>query len=217
MKNQHIDDYLERWLAGRVSEEQERELDEHTRGCERCTELYRQEAEAVAEVARAMPPVAPSSGLKASILRDLTPAGRFRCFVDKTAELIDVASERARELLAGIDDAARWEPGPVPAVSLFHIDGGPKTADAIVGFVKIEPGEAFPEHAHHGTETVYVLQGGLQDSGGEQFRPGDVCVMEEGTEHHLVAEDGPPLIFLVVVETGVSIGDHFIGPDDPDL
>ncbi|MGM0556277.1 MAG: dimethylsulfonioproprionate lyase family protein [Myxococcota bacterium] len=215
--SQHIDEYIEPWLAGRLSAEQERELDQHTRQCERCTELYRQEAEAIADVARAMPSVEPDSGLKSSILGDLSPAGRFRRFVGKTAELIDVSAERARQLLAGIDEATNWEDGPAPAVSLFHIDGGPKTAEAIVGFIKIEPGETFPEHKHHGKETVYVLQGGIRDSGGERFRPGDVCVMPEGTEHHLVAEQGPPLVYLVVVETGVSIGDYFIGPDDPEL
>lgn len=215
--SEHIDNWVEAWLAGRVSDERERELEAHTRRCERCADIYREHADDIAGLARALPSMDPPGDLKSRLLGQIRPADRFERFADKTADLIDVSRTRALELLESIDDDANWEEGPAPAVSLFHIDGGPATADAIVGFIRVDSGEAFPEHEHHGTERVLVLQGAIRDSGGERFLPGDVCVMNEGTEHHLVAEDGPPLIYLVVVDEGVSIGGHFIGPDDPEL
>lgn len=214
---EHVESQIEALLAGRLDDEREQELEAHLRRCDRCSERYRSEAEAISDLAATLPPLKPSLDLKARIMDNIEPVGRFRRFVDSTAELIDVSKTRALELLEQIDEASNWEPGPTPAVSLFHIEGGPETAGAIVGFIRIEPGEPFPEHEHHGTERVLVLQGAIRDSSGERFLPGDVCVMDEGTEHHLVAEEGPPLIYLVVVDEGVTIGDQFIGPDDPEL
>lgn len=213
----HIDDMLDAWLAGRLGDDREEQFERHIAECARCRDQLREAQAAFGALVRELPPATPSPGLEAQIMADLEPAARFERFRKRVADLIDVTVERAGELLGQIDQPGHWVPGPAEGVELFHIDGGPRVEDAIVGFIRIEAGGVFPHHKHLGTEKVFVLQGGFRDSSGPAYSTGDLVVEPPGTEHDFEVCDGPELIYLVVVETGLEMLGMTIGPDDPQL
>jgi RNA polymerase sigma-70 factor (ECF subfamily) len=163
-------------------------------------------------------PVTPSAAARERLAAELAYDGPFASLVSSLARLADLGRETMQTLVQGIAEAAGWEDGPGEGIRIFHLDGGPATAGAVVGFVKIPAGGFFPEHTHGGRETVIVMQGRLIDSlDGSRAGPGDVVVREAGSTHTTSAGDEEDCIYLVVVFEGVTVGDQFIGPGDPQL
>jgi mannose-6-phosphate isomerase-like protein (cupin superfamily) len=158
---------------------------------------------------------AESAALRARLFETLQHTHRWDDLETEIATLIDLDLDATRALLLAIDGAGPWEPGPVEHVELLHFDGGSAVADAITGFVRIAPGEAFPEHEHMGDEAVLVLQGGFRDSSGSVHGRGELVRMPRGSSHSFVASGAIPLVYLVVLEGGVKIGDVLITPGDP--
>jgi hypothetical protein len=173
------------------------------------------EAEAMDALVDALEPAPLPAALRARILASTRTESRFASFADQVAKLVDVAVDTAKELLLGIDREESWGPAAVPAMQLYNFDGGPAVTNAITGFVRMPVGSAFPHHAHIGQETVLVLQGRLKESNGDIVGPGDVKVGAAGTEHAFEVMEGPELIYLVVVQKGITIGEETFGPDDP--
>jgi putative transcriptional regulator len=187
----------------------------HVDGCARCAAEYRASSDALAALALALPPVAPPPALRERLLQSVAAANRFEQFADRVAAIIDVTLEKARSLLGRIDDAASWKESPLPGVRLYHLDGGPALAQAVVGFVRIEPGHVFPDHSHHGSEVALVLQGSCREDNGRVARRGDEVRMDEGTSHALTALPGPDFIYVAVANGGFTMfGEHF-KPGDP--
>lgn len=163
-------------------------------------------------------PVEPSDDAKARFEAALAYNGPFAPLADALARLADLSRGAMEKLLEHIPDLSRWEDGPGEGVRIFHLDGGPITAGAVVGFVKIPAGGFFPEHTHTGDETVVIMQGTLIDTfDGSRAHVGDRVVRKSGSTHVVHAGDDEDLIFLVVVYNGVYVGDDFIGPNDPRL
>ena len=200
----HVDDWLPEYASGTLPEELVTEVDTHLGRCRRC----KLELAAIDEVYNALPldldpPPAPL-WLRERILSDVARENRFEQFCARVAKLIDVAKEKARDLLGKIDSPEVWVKGP--AVSrLFHLPGGAAVAGANCGFVHMAAGETFPQHTHLGEELVLVLQGGFIDSDGKIYRRGDEAWKPAGSEHHFTALDGPDLIYLVVLHGGLVI------------
>lgn len=163
----------------------------------------------------ALEPVAPAAAVRERLLGSVASTNRFERFAATVARLMDIAVDKATELLAAIDDAASWEPSPFPATRLYHLQGGPTLANAIVGFIEIQPGTRFPDHKHLGDEVVLVLQGSLQDEDGSIARTGDEVPKAAGTSHYFTVLDGPPLIYLTVTMEGVAFGELVLRPGDP--
>lgn len=156
------------------------------------------------------------AGMREAILASARTEGRHERFARDVARLLDVDEGRARELLDGIDRSESWVAGPLPDVSLYHLEGGPQVADAITGFVRLPQNAIFPEHRHLGDEAVLVVQGSFVDGvSGAIHRPGDVVHMPAGSAHDFRARPGPALVYLVVVRDGVQIGDVIMRADDP--
>jgi quercetin dioxygenase-like cupin family protein len=130
--------------------------------------------------------------------------GRFAHFATAFASIFDVAIERAVQLLDWIDDASRWEPGPLAGTALIHFPAGPACAGADTGFVRVEPGVLFPWHEHNGEETNLVLQGACLDSNGTTYSRGEVFVNQGDTEHDFRACGDVDYIFAVRVFDGVD-------------
>jgi quercetin dioxygenase-like cupin family protein len=154
-------------------------------------------AEALTALAVALPPVQPSPGLRDRLLASAR-ARRHAPFVDRLARLIDVAAERAQELLASLARPEVWVGSQAPNIHLVHLEGGPATAGADVGFVRVAAGTAFPPHRHLGEETALVLQGCYDDSSGEHVRAGDLVHLPAGSSHSFVAGAEEDLIYVVV-------------------
>ncbi|QDG52300.1 hypothetical protein FIV42_16610 [Persicimonas caeni] len=217
-KTGHIDSMLDDWLAGALDEAEEAALEAHAAQCTRCARALERARQHFVELAAALDPVEPSAGLRDDLLAAATPEARFADLADEVAEIIDLSTERALRLLGRVDEASHWEEGPFPGLELFHIDGGPSVDEAIVGFVRMTPGMAFPHHSHRGAETTLVLQGGLRDADGTVYRRGEVVEHGSGTSHAFAAlDDAPALIYLVVAHHGIDVGDTHFGPNDPAL
>ena len=172
-------------------------------------------ADALSSLSGNLEPISPAPAVFKRLMASVDPANRFDAFADSVAQLMDVAIEKARTLLAAIDEPGSWEPGPFPGLHLYHLEGGPRTADAIVGFIRIDAGSLFPPHTHLGEESVLVLQGGYQDEDGTLVRAGEIAVAEPGTTHLFTALKDEDLIYLVVVFEGIQIGDQIMRPGDP--
>ncbi len=168
---------------------------------------------ALTGLALALPREPAPASLRARLLASVAaPTNRFAPFLDRLAEMVDVTAERAAAMLAKIADPSAWELAPKlgRGIALIHLDAGPRLAQADVGFVRVPPGQLFPEHRHHGRECVLILQGSLDDSSGDVLHAGDEVVLAPGSQHHFTARAGEPLIYAVTV-----FGVTFPGIDDP--
>lgn len=162
------------------------------------------------------PAVAPDADLKKALLGGAQLTGRFARFADVAAELLDVSATQAAAILDRIDDPSAWYQSALPDMELVDLEGGPKVAQAITGFVRLPAGAHFPEHEHHGEEHVFVIQGSLEDGPtGTIYRPGEVATMPEGSKHDFVVRPGPDLVYLLVVQNGVTIAGQYFAHDDP--
>jgi len=199
------DDRLVEYVLGTLSPEHRVQL-ERDLGPRLGSELAATR-DALALLAVALPPVQPSMhapALRARLLLSARGPARFAPFIDRLARLIDVAADRARELLASLERPETWLPSPGPNVALVHLPGGPAVAGADVGFVRVTAGTTFPPHRHLGPEQVLVLQGSYSDSDGSSARAGDLVHMSAGSSHHFTAGPDADLIYAVVVH-GVEI------------
>ncbi len=161
--------------------------------------------------------VVPTASARSRFWETLSETHRFSDLAARVATHTALDADAVNALLLAVDEPNRFEPNPIPFVSGLHFDGGPGTENAITGIVRIEPGGAFPEHTHLGRETVLVLQGSYHDlSSGEDVQRGDLVVREAGEPHALKVTSSIPLLYLVVAQVGVQIGDQVLGPDDPD-
>jgi len=176
-----------------------------------------EESDAMDALVDGLEPAPLPSALRARILASVKAESRFLSFADQVAALVDVAVDRAKELLLGIDAEESWGDSIVPAMRLYNFDGGPSVANAITGFVRMPPGSAFPHHVHVGQETVLVLQGQFREDNGDVVGPSEKKVSDAGSAHSFEVLDGPELIYLVVVQEGVELGGETIGPEDPRL
>jgi putative transcriptional regulator len=160
-----------------------------------------------------LPVQVPPPPLRSRILEGARSEERLQRFATTTAKFLDVSLEKARVLLAQTVDASAWTV-ELPGVSFLWVEGGPRVANAIRGFMRVEAGCQFPDHEHLGEELVLVLQGGFEDvSRGLVFRPGDVDRMPPGTSHSFRAlPDGPDLVQLAVTHTGLRALGTFFGP-----
>jgi len=110
---------------------------------------------------------------------------RFAPFFDKLAKFFDLSVEGIRAVFARAAQDSEWQQGPLPWVSLFHLQGGPAVAGLDTGFVRLKKGMPFPRHRHLGPEHVLILEGGYFDNDQRWYGPGDFHIMEDATEHAL--------------------------------
>jgi quercetin dioxygenase-like cupin family protein len=158
-------------------------------------------------------PVAPTKpSLRARLLDAVSaPSEALAPFAARLASVFDVTVDRARCYLQSVFDADAWEDAIGDGVALVHLVGGPATAGADVGFVRLAAGGSFPHHRHDGHETTFVLAGAMRNDDGAVYRPGDQLVLPAGSEHTFEALAGDDLVFAVVV-FGVSFGEGVDAP-----
>lgn len=164
------------------------------------------------EAASAMiAPVEPSPEVHARLLAAIG-GGRFERFTAQLARMFGVSLDHARALLGLIERSASWAQG-APGIGLVHFAGGPACAAADCGFVRLEPGIAFPLHTHAGEEVSLILAGRLLDRGtGRVHVPGDEIVAATGTPHDVVCDGDSPCIYAARAEGGIEIGGVSVRP-----
>jgi hypothetical protein len=168
----------------------------------------------IAALAHSVEPVAPAAAVFDRLLASLDDDTPYLSFLSDVAALCDLARDAARAVLRGIKDPARWAPPFQAGLDLFHIDGGPRVADGICGFVRLAPDQSYPHHSHTGDEVTLVLDGTLVDSSGQTYGPGDRYDMHAGSAHSYRA--GPDGLFVLVVGAAIDCGGGDVTtPDDP--
>lgn len=154
--------------------------------------------EALGALPPQLPPVRPRADARAALLRALDSGERFSPFLDDLARHFDLAKTRVRELFHLIDDATRWEPGPMPGIDVMHFAGGPHAIAPDTGFVRLPRGFRFPMHRHVGHEVNYVLQGAIRDGDGTLYLPGEAIIKAPHTTHDFsIPEDADALVAVV--------------------
>ena len=149
--------------------------------------------------------VEPPAEIKAQLMAS-AGAGRYEPYANRLAVVYDVTVDRAREILGLIERKKSWEL-PAPGVGLVHFDGGHRYANADCGFVRIDPGCAFPYHRHRGEELTVILSGHLREPvTGRVLGPGEELVLPQDTEHEIRCEGNEPVVFAARVIDGIEIG-----------
>ncbi|HEX3759488.1 MAG TPA: cupin domain-containing protein [Kofleriaceae bacterium] len=151
-------------------------------------------------------PVAPSPDVLQQLMASVG-GGPFEAFAARMARMYDVTVERGRELLGLLDRAASWIPQVVPGLHFIDFEGGPATAGADCGFVRLAPGAIFPPHTHLGEEMTTVLSGQIRDLANDiTLGPGDDYIRAEGSTHYLVCVGDEPCIYATRAYNGISLG-----------
>jgi hypothetical protein len=160
-------------------------------------------AEALAEsVGSEAPPPALRSRLLAAAT---TGPMRHAPFFDELARLFDLGVDAVVRILERAGSDAEWEPGPHPAVRLFHLEPGPSLATADAGFVRMPASFEWPAHRHTAVERVLILEGGYRDSEGRIYRPGDIHEMGPETEHSFTTLPESPLLLALVLHGKIEM------------
>lgn len=171
------------------------------------------DSELLATIVAGLAPVEPHASLKERLMGSLAGVSQLEHFSQRIAALVDIARAPAQALLAALADAERWI-GAGTEMALFHVDGGPRLANAIVGFVRMPAGACFPEHEHVGAELMLVLQGGLVVDG-VTHRAGAELTSPAGSSHTFAAAEGPDLLYLGIIQGGMNIDGNHISPSNP--
>jgi anti-sigma factor ChrR (cupin superfamily) len=137
------------------------------------------------------------------------PRLRYAPLYGQLAELFDLPDAALSSLFEQSELPAAWVVTPIAGVELFHLQGGPRAADADNGLVRIRAGARFPQHRHLGAERVLVLAGGYRDEpSGHVYRAGDLHEMVEGSSHAYTALDERELLLAVSVLRGVDVAGY---------
>jgi putative transcriptional regulator len=160
----------------------------------------------LAALAESLGPVEPPPALKARLLAAATAGPmRFAPFLDELGRLFDLGVETVVRILERAGSESAWEPGPHPAIRLFHLEPGPSLATADAGFVRMPASFEWPAHRHTGVERVLVLEGGYRESSGRLYRAGDIHEMGPNTEHGFTVLPGAPLLLALVLHGEIQM------------
>jgi putative transcriptional regulator len=198
-----IDDLLLEALSPSALERGERALASDADGA--CA--LREGRGASATMARALPSESPGEPLRSRLMASLAGGGKYGIFADRIARLFDIPIEKARSLLARVEDPSQLKPGPAEGIMWLGVRPGPKCGpNALAAIGRLKPGARFPHHAHIGEETTFVLDGGFKDASGVEVWRGDEMIMDPGSDHDFVVLEGIDCIAAVIARGGVTFG-----------
>ena len=132
-------------------------------------------------------------------------ASRFAPLFHKLTQFFDLDLAALGAVFARAEKDSEWQAGPLPGVSLFHLDGGPALAGLDTGLVRLKKGMPFPRHRHVAAERVLVLEGGYLDDNQRWYGPGDLHLMAEGTEHSLQMGAEQDVLLAVILAADIEV------------
>ena len=190
-------------------------MEAHAAECSRCARALADAREDFSALGLALEPAAPPVDLRARLLAAAKPQPR-QFLLDKIAHIFDLTRDKARALLAKLDDPDAWQGGPVENSWMMFVDEvGQKLDGAFCSFVKLLPDVRWPPHRHLGQEQMLVLEGGFREDDGHEVHPGELRVMEEGTEHGFTSFAHEGCLSAAIVYDGVEFL-HLMEPADED-
>jgi anti-sigma factor ChrR (cupin superfamily) len=202
----HVLDMLPDYALGVLGSPENETVRAHLSGCRTCSA----EADAIAEtfcgLAETLAPVAPSPHIRARVLGAVAQSegGRLSRFAGQLAKFVEIAGEKARALLAVVDDPNVWENGP-EGVKLLHFTGGARFATADCGLVRFPAGMDWPLHKHIGPEGMLIFEGTLVEDDGTHWGPGDEIMKEPGTQHSFKIGAESDLVCAVILFEGIEM------------
>jgi putative transcriptional regulator len=156
--------------------------------------------DAAAAVGLAEKPRTPGSSLRERLLASHARPGKFGVFADRLARFFDLSIADAEALAQRLESPSAFTPFLVDGLELMSVTCGPKCDGAIATVVRIRPGARFPEHAHHGDETMLVLDGGFREiATDEEVWRGEELFRPDGSEHLIEALPGAPCVAAVLI------------------
>jgi quercetin dioxygenase-like cupin family protein len=126
----------------------------------------------VAHLAAAVPPVAPPPGVRERLLASL-PADPRQADRDAAGQLPGLS------FAFGEDGPFKPTPYPGVWVRMLYVD---RPRGQFTCLLRLDPGAAYPSHAHDGPEECVVLEGEIT-VGGVRMRKGDYQRAEPGSAH----------------------------------
>src|SRR5215467_13686896 len=138
-------------------------VESHVRGCAHCSAEFAATVDTLAWLAATDTPVTPSAKVREQLLARVHSKSRWGPFIDRVAELFDLATEKAEALLETLEDPKNWVPGPGGGNELYFVPKGPRLAGAEAGFLRLDPNVQFPKHRHLGQEIAIIMAGSLRE------------------------------------------------------
>jgi quercetin dioxygenase-like cupin family protein len=156
--------------------------------------------------ALADPDHAALAGGRARLLAAVSESSeRFAPLFGKLMQFFDLSASALRAQFARAGREEEWQAGPLPWVSLFHFEGGPRVAGLDTGLVRLKKGMPFPRHRHPGTERVMILEGGYHDQEQHFYGPGDIHDMTEDSEHSLQMNAERDVLLAVILSAEIQV------------
>jgi quercetin dioxygenase-like cupin family protein len=143
---------------------------------------------------------------RARLLSAVSESGeRFAPLFGKLMQFFDLSADALRALFIRAASEHEWQAGPLPWVSLFHFQGGPRVAALDTGLVRLKKGMPFPRHRHTGAERVLVLEGGYHDHEQRFYGPGALHDMAQGSEHSLQMNAERDVLLAVILSGEIQV------------
>jgi putative transcriptional regulator len=206
----HLDDILPDLLLCTLPADAQRAAEQHLATCERCRAEAQRLSATIEGLDTLTVPEDPPRDVLDRILQQMEGPGRFRRFEKEIAAFFDVPEAQAQRLLMSLDTPSAWVPGPSRGIRMLPVEAGPAKTGMLAAFVRMQPGARFPLHTHSGREWNFLLEGGIRESSGREFWPGEVLEREEGSAHSFTALQGPPCVAATLLE-GVASFDEELG------
>lgn len=173
----------------------------HVSGCESCSALLHNYETAVGRMREAAVTRAVVHRAWDRTAPLIAGPGRFEVFAPELAEWLDIGEAEAKSFLRTVDDESLLTFDCAPGVKARAAPHGPKRAGARVMFLRAGPNAVMPEHAHHGPEHAFIIQGGFTtDDGRPELLRGQKATYQAGSKHSVTALDGPDCYCFVINE-----------------
>jgi putative transcriptional regulator len=202
----HVDDRLPHLLLGTLEPSERALLDEHVGACAACADRLRGLGDAVASLAGAAGVAPAPAALRGRLLGSLGHLNRFAAYAPALAELLDRPLHETRRDLFDLSRTNEWEMELLPGMRIHPLRVGPAKAGSMALLACFAPGTGVPPHRHLGRETIQVLQGAFEESGGRVIGPGDALVSEVGSGHAMRIVGDVDCLCAILNEGPIEMG-----------
>jgi anti-sigma factor ChrR (cupin superfamily) len=195
-------DRLVEYSLGLLKPEQGKGVEAELADSEALREELQETSAALAQLADATDPVAPSTDLRDRLLASLEPERRFDHLIGRLTRFLDLPVNEVEGLLrSGANPAdGGWRMSGIPGMRAFRFEGGPNIATADCQMLHMEPGFRFPAHRHGGNEWGFVLQGSIEEDGGALYGAGDIVHKPPASRHSFWIPGKQATLLIVLLE-----------------
>lgn len=128
---------------------------------------------------------------------------RYAPFFERLARLWQLPTQRVEAELTRAGHPGSWKPTPLRGLRIFDVDAGRGRGGARARLMRFQPGAIFPNHRHHGSERVLVLEGAYADHTGLEIHAGNEQWLAPGSEHELHIL-GDEICVAAISEQGIA-------------